>query len=112
MREIAEYKRIIQFSEQVLAGTHPRVKIPSHLLIHSKPDHQAAAPPPYQKKPPTTHTNGMDYWSVLGCKRKREELEDVMEADEAEDWNEPAEDAILFGLGRGRYKEKRGSWLE
>lgn len=38
LREILEYDRICQFRDQVLAGTHPRVKIPSHLLrkqLHS-----------------------------------------------------------------------------
>jgi hypothetical protein len=32
MREITEYQKIIEFSEQVLAGKHPRVKLPSHLV--------------------------------------------------------------------------------
>jgi hypothetical protein len=32
MREIAEYQKIIEFSEQVLAGKHPRIKLPSHLV--------------------------------------------------------------------------------
>ncbi|PMD23371.1 hypothetical protein NA56DRAFT_69212 [Hyaloscypha hepaticicola] len=32
LREILEYERIVQFRDAVMAGTHPRVKIPSHLL--------------------------------------------------------------------------------
>lgn len=32
LREILEYEKIVQFRDAVLAGTHPRVKIPSHLL--------------------------------------------------------------------------------
>ena len=32
LREILEYERIIQFRDAVLAGTHPRVKIPPHLV--------------------------------------------------------------------------------
>lgn len=32
LAEIAEYDRIVAFAEQVLAGTHPRVKIPQHLV--------------------------------------------------------------------------------
>jgi hypothetical protein len=35
MREITEYQKIIEFSEQVLAGKHPRVKLPSHLVSPS-----------------------------------------------------------------------------
>lgn len=38
LREILEYDRICQFRDQVLAGTHPRVKVPQHLLrkqLHS-----------------------------------------------------------------------------
>lgn len=31
LREILEYERIVQFRDAVLAGTHPRVKIPPHL---------------------------------------------------------------------------------
>ncbi len=31
LREILEYERIVQFRDSVLAGTHPRVKIPPHL---------------------------------------------------------------------------------
>ena len=32
LREIAEYEKIVQFRDAVLAGTHPRVKIPPHLI--------------------------------------------------------------------------------
>jgi hypothetical protein len=32
MEEIAEYERIVEFADQVLAGTHPRVKIPAHMV--------------------------------------------------------------------------------
>jgi hypothetical protein len=32
MEEIAEYERIVEFAGQVLSGTHPRVKIPPHLV--------------------------------------------------------------------------------
>jgi hypothetical protein len=32
MREIAEYQKIIEFSEQVLRGKHPRTKLPSYLV--------------------------------------------------------------------------------
>jgi hypothetical protein len=32
LREILEYERIVQFRDAVLAGTHPRVKIPPHLV--------------------------------------------------------------------------------
>jgi len=32
MREITEYQKIIEFSEQGLAGKHERVKLPSHLV--------------------------------------------------------------------------------
>lgn len=32
LREILEYDRIVQFRDAVLAGTHPRVKIPAHLI--------------------------------------------------------------------------------
>jgi len=32
MKEIAEYERIVEFAGQVLPGTHPRVKIPPHLV--------------------------------------------------------------------------------
>lgn len=32
LREILEYDRIVQFRDAVLAGTHPRVKIPAHLV--------------------------------------------------------------------------------
>jgi len=32
LREILEYERIVQFRDAVLAGTHPRVKIPPHLI--------------------------------------------------------------------------------
>jgi hypothetical protein len=32
MREITEYQKIIEFSEQVLAGKHSRIKLPSHLV--------------------------------------------------------------------------------
>ena len=32
LREMLEYDRICQFRDQVLAGTHPRVTIPAHLL--------------------------------------------------------------------------------
>ncbi|KAH6717215.1 hypothetical protein BKA61DRAFT_319974 [Leptodontidium sp. MPI-SDFR-AT-0119] len=31
LREILEYERIVQFRDNVLAGTHPRIKIPPHL---------------------------------------------------------------------------------
>ncbi|KAK0102142.1 hypothetical protein ONS96_006106 [Cadophora gregata f. sp. sojae] len=31
LREILEYERIVQFRDAVLAGTHPRIKIPPHL---------------------------------------------------------------------------------
>ncbi len=32
LREILEYERIVQFRDAVMAGTHPRIKIPPHLL--------------------------------------------------------------------------------
>lgn len=32
IREIREYEKIISFRDAVLAGTHPRVKVPSHIL--------------------------------------------------------------------------------
>lgn len=32
LREILEYQKIVQFRDAVLAGAHPRVKIPSHLV--------------------------------------------------------------------------------
>jgi len=32
LREILEYEKIVRFRDAVLAGTHPRVKIPSHLV--------------------------------------------------------------------------------
>lgn len=32
LREILEYDRIVQFRDAVFAGTHPRVKIPAHLV--------------------------------------------------------------------------------
>src|SRR5690348_6703622 len=32
IREILEYERIVAFKDAVLAGTHPRVKIPLHLV--------------------------------------------------------------------------------
>ena len=32
MEEIAEYEGIVEFAEQVLSGSHPRVKIPAHLV--------------------------------------------------------------------------------
>ncbi|KAI9054978.1 hypothetical protein LZ554_002121 [Drepanopeziza brunnea f. sp. 'monogermtubi'] len=31
LREILEYEKIVQFKDAVLAGTHPRIKIPAHL---------------------------------------------------------------------------------
>jgi hypothetical protein len=35
LREILEYERIVQFKDAVLAGTHPRIKIPPHLAAKS-----------------------------------------------------------------------------
>ena len=37
MREITEYQKIIEFSEQVLAGKHPLVKLPSQFLRSPNP---------------------------------------------------------------------------
>lgn len=31
LREIQEYEKIVQFKDAVLAGTHPRIKVPPHL---------------------------------------------------------------------------------
>ncbi|KAE9363697.1 hypothetical protein N431DRAFT_431897 [Stipitochalara longipes BDJ] len=40
LREILEYERIVQFRDAVMAGTHPRIKIPPHLLAkQNKPPH-------------------------------------------------------------------------
>jgi hypothetical protein len=32
LREIEEYEKIAKFGEEVMAGRHPRIKIPSHLV--------------------------------------------------------------------------------
>ncbi|KAM3077115.1 hypothetical protein ACMFMF_005030 [Clarireedia jacksonii] len=42
IREIKEYEKIIHFRDAVLAGTHPRVKIPAHLVGVGKQSSNAA----------------------------------------------------------------------
>jgi len=45
LREILEYERIVQFRDTVMAGTHPRIKIPPHLLAkQNNPPHLASSP--------------------------------------------------------------------
>ncbi|KAL2063720.1 hypothetical protein VTL71DRAFT_5525 [Oculimacula yallundae] len=41
--EIVEYELIVKFAEEVMAGTHPRIKIPPHLLPTSNPTATATA---------------------------------------------------------------------
>lgn len=45
LREILEYERIVQFRDAVMAGTHPRIKIPPHLLAkQNNPPRLASSP--------------------------------------------------------------------
>jgi hypothetical protein len=45
LREILEYERIVQFRDAVMAGAHPRVKIPPHLLAKQNNPPQIASSP-------------------------------------------------------------------
>ena len=64
LREILEYERIVQFRDAVLAGTHPRVKIPPHLAgkhINSSRNVSSpslSAPRAYQSAQPARSTPG------------------------------------------------------
>ena len=60
LREILEYERIVQFRDAVMAGTHPRIKIPPHLL--AKQNNSPHVPSPNHSTPhanlPTHPTAG------------------------------------------------------
>jgi hypothetical protein len=64
LREILEYERIVQFRDAVLAGTHPRVKIPPHLAgkhINSSRNVSSpslSTPRAYQSAQPARSTPG------------------------------------------------------
>jgi hypothetical protein len=71
LREILEYEKIVQFRDAVLAGIHPRVKIPSH-LIGKQTNRNTSSPslstphtnPPSQSTtwaPGTYHDNNSPY---------------------------------------------------
>jgi hypothetical protein len=68
LREILEYEKIVQFRDAVLAGTHPRIKIPPHLAGKQvnnstrslpSPNHstsvRASAPKPTNRSVSGTH---------------------------------------------------------
>lgn len=45
IREIREYEKIISFRDAVLAGTHPRIKVPSHIVGVGKQNNLACSVP-------------------------------------------------------------------
>ncbi|KAH7313076.1 hypothetical protein BKA65DRAFT_517231 [Rhexocercosporidium sp. MPI-PUGE-AT-0058] len=62
LREILEYERIVQFRDAVLAGTHPRIKIPPHLagkqISRGISSPNSATPRPNLSTPATRTTPG------------------------------------------------------
>ncbi|PBP24764.1 hypothetical protein BUE80_DR004299, partial [Diplocarpon rosae] len=63
LREILEYERIVQFRDAVLAGTHPRIKIPAHLagkqaITRSISSPNSTTPRPSQGTQPARNTPG------------------------------------------------------
>ncbi|PBP27186.1 hypothetical protein BUE80_DR001813 [Diplocarpon rosae] len=63
LREILEYERIVQFRDAVLAGTHPRIKIPAHLagkqaMTRSISSPNSSTPRPNQGAQPARNTPG------------------------------------------------------
>jgi len=73
LREILEYQRIVQFKDAVLAGTHPRVKIPPHLAAKStnstrhvpSPTNSTPNSSYVAKPPPYTATQTQDQHSYF-----------------------------------------------
>lgn len=77
LREILEYEKIVQFRDAVLAGTHPRIKIPPHLVgkqvnnstrnvsspNHSTPWRTSAPNPPIRSISGTNHEISSPYYN-------------------------------------------------
>ena len=78
LREILEYEKIVQFRDAVLAGTHPRIRLPSHLLgkqvnnsnrnasspSHSTPSRASATKPTNRSISGTNHEMSSPYNSM------------------------------------------------
>lgn len=61
LREILEYEKIVQFRDAVIAGTHPRIKIPPHLVgkqVNNSTRTVSSPNPPTTSKPPNRSVSG------------------------------------------------------